>query len=198
MTHMTLTDTHNHYFFERNTAVKRITLLLLFCLALMMPFAAQAQKRGEISVFGGFSGTSDIWDSKSGWDVSLAGNVTKHVALVADISRHSSSGSTGWWFGSAPSHSYSYVFGPRYVHTFGQRWTPFAPVLFGAYSETAQGISRTMPALAFGGGLDIRIVDWFSVRVPQIDFVKAKDNDRRFDYGRIAIGAVFRLKGSSK
>jgi hypothetical protein len=178
--------------------MKRITLLFLFCLALMLPFAAQAQERGEISVFGGFSGTTDLWDGKNGWNASLAGNVVKHVALVADISGHYNSGSTGWWSGRAPSHSYSYVFGPRYVHTSGQRWTPFAHVLFGAHSETAQGISRTMPALAFGGGLDIRIADWFSLRVPQIDYVKAKDNDRRFDYGRIAVGVVFRLRGASK
>jgi hypothetical protein len=176
----------------------RMSLVFWFCLALMMSFAAQAQERGEINVFGGFSGTTDFWDGRDGWDVSLAGNVMKHVALVADISGHYSNGSTGWWFGSAPSHSYSYVFGPRYVHTFGQRWTPFAHVLFGAYSETAQGISRTMPAFAFGGGLDIRIADWFSVRVPQIDVVKAKDNDRRFDYGRIAVGAVFHLRRTSQ
>ena len=176
----------------------RISLLFISFLVLMMPFTAQAQERGEISVFGGLSGTTDLWDGKNGWNVSLAGNATKHVALVADISGHYSSGSTGWWFGSAPSHSYSFLFGPRYVHTFGQRWTPFAHVLFGAYSETAQGISRTMPALAFGGGLDIRIADWLSVRVPQIDLVKAKDKDRRFDYGRIAIGAVFRLRGTSQ
>jgi hypothetical protein len=177
--------------------MKRITLLFLSCLALMLPSAAQAQERGEISVFGGFSGILDIWDSRSGWDVSLAGNVTKHVALVADISGHHSDESPGW-FGGPSSHSYTYVFGPRYVHTFGQRWTPFAHVLVGAYSETSQGISRTMPAFAFGGGLDIRIADWFSVRVPQIDFVKAKDNDRKCDYARIAVGAVFRLRRASQ
>jgi hypothetical protein len=182
--------------------VKRIALLYLFCLTLMMPFAAQAQERGEISVFGGLSGTTSLWDAAAGWNVSLAGNVMKHVALVADISGHYSSGSPGW-FGSAPSHSYSYVFGPRYVHTFGKRWTPFAHLLFGAYSEMLRpgepgSISRTMPALAFGGGLDIRIADWFSVRVPQIDVVRAKDNDRRFYYGRIAIGAVFRLRRASQ
>jgi hypothetical protein len=180
--------------------VKRITLL--FCLALMIPLAAHAQMRSEISAFGGFSSKIDLWDAKNGWIVSLAGNVTKHVALVADISGHYSSGSSGW-FGSASSHSLTYVFGPRYVHTFGQRWTPFAHVLFGAYSETQRpgepgSISRTMPALAFGGGLDIRIRDWFSVRVPQIDVVKAKDKDCKCDYGRIAIGAVFRLKKASQ
>jgi hypothetical protein len=42
----------------------RISLLYLFGLALMMPFAAQAQERGEISVFGGLSGATDLWDGR--------------------------------------------------------------------------------------------------------------------------------------
>ena len=38
----------------------RIGLLFISFLAWMMPFTAQAQERGEISVFGGFSGTTEL------------------------------------------------------------------------------------------------------------------------------------------
>jgi hypothetical protein len=180
----------------------RISLLFLSFLASMMPFAAQAQERGEISVFGGFSEAGDFFHSGSGWNVSISGNVMKHVALVADISGHYSGGSTGW-FGSPPNHKYSFLFGPRYVHTFGQRWTPFAHALFGAYRETRQpgepgSNSKNMAAFSFGGGLDIRITDWFSVRVSQIDAVIARENGSRHDYARFSAGAVFHLKGASR
>lgn len=38
-------------------------LLCICCLALMMPFTARAQDRGEISVFGGYSASWEVFFS---------------------------------------------------------------------------------------------------------------------------------------
>jgi hypothetical protein len=177
----------------------RSSILCLFYLALMTPFAAQAQDRGEISVFGGFSGFSDLFDTMYGWNASIAGNMTKHLALAGDFSGYYNGDSSGW-FGNEASHYYSFLFGPRYIHNIGKRWTLFAQVLLGPYRETLNSDgysgsnSRNMMALAFGGGLDIRVTNRFSVRALQFDLVEANKNDSwRCQGGRVSVGAVFRL-----
>jgi hypothetical protein len=103
--------------------MRKMHLLLLACIALIAPYAVKAQSRGNISVFGGYSYLNQALSSKHGWNVSLAGNVTRHIALVADFSGHS--GSISWFQNSDKYSDYSLLFGPRYVHTIGKRWTPF-------------------------------------------------------------------------
>jgi hypothetical protein len=181
-------------------------LLLLACMALMTPLAAKAQSRGNIIVFGGYSYLNQVFLSKHGWNISIAGNVTRHVALVADFSGHYASNS---WFQNSDRYSdYSLLFGPRYVHTIGKRWTPFAHVLIGNFRETQKSngspvmddgsISGNWFALGIGGGLDIRMSNRISVRALQLDLIKLADRDHRDYYGRASFGAVFHLNGVFK
>jgi hypothetical protein len=166
-----------------------------------MPFASKAQDRGEISVFGGYSYLNDVFSSKHGWNASLAGNVTRHVALVADFSGHYGPES---WFQSA-NRNYSFLFGPRYVYTIGKRWTPFAHALIGNFWETQNiGGSPAVPsgststnwlALDLGGGVDIRMSSRISVRALQLDIVRISNGNSHDHYGRVSFGAVFRLTG---
>jgi hypothetical protein len=182
--------------------------LFLFCLMLIAPFTAKAQDRGEISVFGGYS---HAWNASTnhGWNTSIAGNVAKHLALVADFSgSYRTIKSSGYFQSEDQYRNYSFLFGPRYVHTIQKRWTPFAHALFGLERETAKGrytsgtttisygpYANNVFALAIGGGIDLRVNDRVSVRALQFDGVGLTDNGFWGYYLRASFGVVFRLTG---
>ena len=64
------------------------------------PTTLKAQERGEVSVFGGYSYSPELFDSQNGWKASISGNVMTHLALVGDFSGYYRDPSTGW-FGCA-------------------------------------------------------------------------------------------------
>ena len=177
--------------------------LFAFCWLLMFPLAALAQDRGEISAFGGFSALPELFDTNYGWNASIAGNVTGHLALVADLSGFYGSGTRGW-FSSPVDHVYSLLLGPRCVYTFGERWTPFAHVMLGPYREVGDSLgisgasSRNLLALALGAGLDIRANSRISVRALQLDMIRVSNSDYDDYRGRLSFGIVFHLAGSPK
>lgn len=179
----------------------RRMILCLFYLAWVLPCSARPQEPGEISVFGGYSGSWEILDPlKHGWNASISGNITKSWALFADVSGHSAKS------GSYEYHTYNLMFGPRYVRRIGNRWTPFAHALFGLYKRDqnslgssvsyAESTSRNLFALGGGGGIDISINGRLSLRMLQIDVVRSSNG--HWGFGRISTGAVIRLAGAPK
>jgi hypothetical protein len=184
-------------------AISRIVYLpLLFLLPMMAP-AARAQDKGEISVSGGYSQQWDLFNAMHGWDASVAGNVMKHLALVADISGYYNSDT--FYQTQYKYRNYSFLFGPRYVHAIGSRWTPFAHFLMGGYRQTqnASGSpyysgsnSRNWFALDLGGGFDIRVSNRFSIRPLQVDLERIGNGDSKGYFGRASFGVVYRLTGT--
>jgi hypothetical protein len=187
-------------------------LPLIFWLILMLlPTAATAQERGEISVFGGYERT---WATERypAWHGSIAGNLTKHIALVADASGRymASSYSLPGYQSEEQSRNHTFLFGPRYLRTIKGRWTPFVHMLVGLERQTYKGWydigstsnsygpnSQNLFALAFGGGVDFKIKNRLSLRPLQFDV--AGISSQVFSpcwghYLRTSFGAVIRLK----
>ena len=188
--------------------MKRAILLFSSCLLWALPFTAKAQERGDVSVFGGYS---HRWNANAihGWNASLPGNVTNHMALVADFSGYywSDSYAASSYQSEYQSRNYSFLFGPRYVHTIQKRWTPFAHALVGLERDTGEGwysigstrtfygpSSSHMLALAFGGGIDIRVSNRISVRALQLDGVGLESQGFWGYYLRASFGAVIHLR----
>jgi hypothetical protein len=180
--------------------MKRMIPLFFIFWAGVMPFTVKAQERGAVSVAGGYMYAGDIWDSAHGWNVSVAGNAVKHLALVADFSGFSLSDS---WFQSKSAYSnYSLLFGPRFVT--GKQWMPFAHVLYGLYRENKnvtgspaaynESSSRSHFVLDLGGGLDIRVSNRVSARLLQLDVIGPLSRGCWFGpFGRVSFGAVIHL-----
>jgi len=129
-----------------------------------------------------------------GWEAAVQYNLTKLLGIKADIGGNygkpvSATGVTG-----IPSaHSYNFLFGPVISARTG-RFTPFAQALFGANrlslgSSTisippdlcplcgvvsTSGYSETAFAMAFGGGLDVKISHHFAYRLGQFDYLFTK------------------------
>jgi hypothetical protein len=180
-------------------------VLLLSGLMWMAPFAAKAQERGEISVSGGYSQQRELFSAMHGWDASVAGNVMKHLALVGDFSGYYNSDT---FFQTKNEYrNFSYFFGPRYTHTIGSRWTPFAHFMLGGYHATRHtsgsssfsgSQSTSWFALDLGFGFDIRVSKRFSVRPLQLDLERLSNRDSKGYFGRATFGVVYRLTGSSR
>jgi hypothetical protein len=192
--------------------MNKIIVSLLVFWVLMTAFDAYAQEKNDISIFGGYSYI--VYPKLSGcrgWNASLASNVKKHLALAADLSGQYQSRNSANGLSRGKYRDFSFLFGPRYVHSIRNRVTPYAQILFGLHHRSDQGTdtlwgmtyrymnSLNAFAVAIGGGIDVRVNDRFSVRVLQLDGIMMRNN--RFflgwdGYGRASFGAVFHLNKS--
>lgn len=115
----------------------------------------------------------------NGWNASLTGNVNQWFGVAADFSGAYKSG----------EHVHTYMFGPV-LSARSDKVTPFAHVLFGG----ASGGGTNAFAMAFGGGVDVKVADKVAFRLIQGDWlvfrsegVTSKKN------ARISTGLVFRF-----
>ncbi len=142
--------------------------------------AAAAADVPKAEVFGGVSwlhidsmGVSGIKTNYMGWDSEFQYNMSNWLGLTADIGGNYGHVTTG-----APmSHTYTFVFGPTLTHH-GNNASFFAHTLFGANKTDlfsggggSGSTSDTAFAMAFGGGLDLRITDTFALRLGQLDWL---------------------------
>jgi len=200
-------------FSEKEVALKKFILMFLYSCLFVLPTILKAQDRGTLSVFGGYSQPVVNLDRGHGWNASVAGNLTKHFALVADVSGYYSSSdyTTSMISSEDQSSQHIFLFGPRYMYTIKERWTPFAHALFGwdrmaesgrnAFGSTAFEYDRSDNAfaVAFGVGLDYKVNNRFSIRPIQIDGVGLRSGDG-WGWGyfiRTSFGAVFYLDGGN-
>jgi hypothetical protein len=171
--------------------------LLIIGLFLSIPSFAQEVIYPKAEVFGGFSissssisssttdpitgltTTTSLRESFMGWQGSVNGNLTHHLAIVGDF------GGQYKTVAGIPMNSYQFLFGPRIVFR-APRVTPFVHAMFGGVKEgvgsfsftdpisgasvTIPGASSTGLGLAMGGGLDVNLNDRLAVRVPQFDW----------------------------
>lgn len=107
------------------------------------------------------------------------------------------------------SQFYNFLAGPH-VKARGRRVEPFAHALFGVahtrnslnFSNTQVSVgdlvdtsnieSETSFAMAFGGGLDIRVSERFAIRAIQADYNPTFFSNTRQDNIRLSFGIVFR------
>jgi hypothetical protein len=135
--------------------------------------------------------TTTVHPNLKGWDVSGTLNPTKIFGITGDVDSNYGSirGST--------VHTRSYLFGPQ-IH-FPGRISPFGRVLIGKMDESvgSNGLAFVMSnssfAFAAGGGIDIKLAPYVSVRAIQIDYLRtgfayASSNQNQF---RAAAGFVF-------
>ncbi|MEK6337185.1 MAG: outer membrane beta-barrel protein [Acidobacteriota bacterium] len=167
----------------------------IVCLVLAGSVAVMAQEVPKVEIFGGYS-----WAGANfhGWNGSLAGNVTKSFAIVADFSGHYGSELDGVVRINKDAHSF--LFGPKLARR-GKRLTPFAYALFGAtrFHESATIAGQHLSgvdtgfSMAFGGGLDVKLSDRLALRAFQLDYFRPSFFGEAHNRGRLAFGIVLRL-----
>jgi Outer membrane protein beta-barrel domain len=103
--------------------------------------------------------------------------------------------------GEPVAGTFTYLFGPRVNFQRG-KFTPYTQVLVGgmvATGEIGQNGAANHFALAAGGGLDIRISRYISIRPVQAEYLMTKFPDginNRQDNFRFSAGIVFRFSPS--
>jgi len=174
-----------------------VALLVLFCTAYTV-----AQDYPKAEVFGGFSFTHldtegftaptgvSIKHWYPGWEAAVQYNLTKLLGIKADFSgNYGKPVNVPGVTGIPSAHSYNFLFGPVVSARTG-RFTPFAQALFGAnrlslgsstisvpvlgVSVPETGYSETAFAMAFGGGLDVKVSHHFAYRLGQFDYLFTK------------------------
>ena len=157
--------------------MRRLMILALSLGLLCLPVVAQDFPKAEI--FGGYQYNHfEGGVNANGWNASLAGNVDRWFGIAADFSGAYKSG----------QHLHTYMFGPVFSLRSG-KVTPFAHALFGGVSG-----GTTAFAMAFGGGVDVKVADKVAFRLIQGDWlVFRSEGFTSKKNARISTGLVFRF-----
>ena len=155
---------------------------------------------------GGSQGTTFAFPAfgLNGWNGSLAVNATSWLGGEADLSGvygkpTRTIARTAVTLGM---REYNFLFGPRFTYRKG-RWAPFAHALFGKArasvviggAEIIQPISlfETKFAMAFGGGVDLRIYHGLAIRLAQGDWLTTSFVGGHQKNIRLSAGIVIQL-----
>jgi hypothetical protein len=140
----------------------------------------------------------------NGWNGSVAVNATSWLGGEADLSGLYGKPTrtidrTAVTLGM---REYNFLFGPRFTYRKG-RWAPFAHALFGKARasvviggpEIIQSINifETKFAMAFGGGVDVRIYHGLAIRLAQGDWVTTSFVGGHQKNIQVSTGIVIRL-----
>ncbi len=194
----------------------RKLFLLFITLFLMAPQLARAQRMEGIEIFGGYSYLQDNLSSTispfyfpsttfgsnfalNGWQVSLTEKAADWFGLTQEFSGHYGTKQLR----GIDNHfsTFAILSGPQFYYNGLKGVTPFAHALFG-YDQTTVKVKGTSLkvtgnsyAMAFGGGLDVKVRRTLAIRLFQIDYYRPQlfgnsQNDLRF-----SAGVVFRFGG---
>lgn len=151
-------------------------IAVVFVVVLLASIFAVAQNSEKGSLFGGYQymsvGTQHISrQNTNGFDVDVAFNALKVVALVGDVS----AGFQGNFFTNGlTAHIWNVLFGPRFIIPLG-KVAPFAEAMFGfaRVGATLNGVNVTNTnfGMAVGGGLDVNVSPHFGIRLFKIDYM---------------------------
>ncbi|HKQ76256.1 MAG TPA: hypothetical protein VJ810_21355 [Blastocatellia bacterium] len=155
-----------------------------------------------------FGTASRLGANLNGWNITVNGNPTKWLGVVADFSGAYGSieyGAPGLGKFSARSDFLLFLFGPQFSAR-ADRVTFFVRPLVGAAKldqkalAFGQSFSSDETAFAFGagGGVDVKSSKLISVRTLQVDYIFTRFNSQGIDHGtmralRISTGLVFRI-----
>lgn len=122
-------------------------------------------------------------------------NANPWLGVVGDLGGYGATSTTN---GALVGGAFTYLFGPRVNFGHG-KVTPFAQTLFGGI-RTTDGIGRSGPeynfAMTAGGGIDVKLSKYVSVRPVQAEYFMTKLPDglnNRQNNLRIGAGIVFRF-----
>jgi hypothetical protein len=143
--------------------MRQLMILALFVGLLSLPVLAQDFPKAEI--FGGYQYTHfEGGVDANGWNASLTGNFNRWLGVAADFSG-------AYKFGD---HVHTYMFGPV-ISARSDKVTPFAHALSGG----ASGGGTTAFAMAFGGGVDVKVAPKVAFRLIQGDWLVFRSAKQR-------------------
>lgn len=170
----------------------RASLVLALALLAGARVAAAAETP-KVELFGGYSYTKDGDESLHGGEVSLDVRINRWIAAEADVSDH---------FGGELSVSRSRLFflgGLRFAYRTSSLAVFTHYLAGGARSRagiTVAGVdiseSRTDFAMAFGGGVDVRLADRWAARA-QADYTTIHSEGGSDNEPRFSAGVVYRF-----
>lgn len=161
--------------------MRRVAILL--GLMLLAPAAARAQ---QFDFFAGYSyarfeqAGGDA--NTNGWEAALTYKFTSYLGVTGAFT-----GNYGSLFQES-MNIHAYYFGPQVSLPF--RYSPFVHVLFGGIRLSIPALQKTAFSTQVGGGLDIRVNNYLSIRAIEADVVTG-DLQSTSSEGRISSGIVF-------
>jgi hypothetical protein len=197
----------------------RKLFLLLIMLLFAVPQLAKAQRFEGLEIFGGYSYMQNNLSSTTspfyffptpfgsnfglnGWQASVTEKAADWIGLTQEF---------GGYYGTkqlqgANNHfsTFSILSGPSFYYPGLKGVTPFIHALFG-YDQTTVEVKGTglkttgsSYAMAFGGGLDVKVRRGLALRLFQVDYYRpqlfgSSQNDLRY-----SAGVVFRFGGRGR
>jgi opacity protein-like surface antigen len=170
--------------------VRKIGLSLVLCL--LFGFSAFAQD-SKADAYVGFQYTrfnSQGVTNMTGGVGQFAYYPSSWLGIVGEVSGASDTGGRG-------SAMYTFMGGPRATLRHG-RFEPYAQVLIGGsrFNSSVQGVGRVSTnsfAAAVGGGVDLKVVNHFAIRLIQVDYLFTHFSGLTQNNLRLSSGFVFRF-----
>ena len=149
-----------------------------------------------------------------GWQLSLDGNVTSWLGLVAEFSGHYGDRNLAG-FVEPPdqglfddltdinSDIHTFQIGPRFFYRQAGSIVPFGHVLFGLariHTDLDNAIFPTVGfddvqtpfVVTFGGGIDLQASPMVGIRAVQVDYLQTRMNDLPQHYMKVSAGINFK------
>jgi opacity protein-like surface antigen len=198
-------------------------LILMTGVVLLVPLSLMAQENPKAEFFGGYSYLrTNITDRYAptvngfypaqdynlhGWEGSANFNLNNWFGLKADFSGHYDLSQAARENTIVGSNIHTFLFGPQFTSRASERFQPYVHALVGAargaydYNSPFSDIVSTKLAMAFGGGVDIRLSNAVALRLIQADYLMTRFGSSsdfnlkdRQDNVRLGAGLVFRIR----
>jgi len=194
----------------------RKTFLLLAILLIATPQAVQAQRFEGIEIFGGYSYLQNNLSSTyspfyaartpfgsdfslNGWQASITEKATDWLGITQEFGGHY--GTKQLQGINNHFSTFSILSGPRFYYPGLKGMTPFVHALFGYEQATVElkgpglKVTGSSYAMAFGGGVDVKVRKNLAIRVFQVDYYRPQQFGSSQNNLRVSTGIVFRFGG---
>jgi opacity protein-like surface antigen len=180
-------------------------LVLVAVLLFGFSVLAVAQDVPVAEVFGGYSyvrgdaGNPAITLNMNGWNASIALNANKFAGMVVDFggAYGTPAGPNGSELTSEKTRAFTLMFGPR-INVRKGRVTPYLQALFG-YARVTNGVDTANEnksndfAMAYGGGVDISVNKYISIRPAEVEYLGVKAGQDLLNNVRFSAGIIFKI-----
>jgi hypothetical protein len=169
--------------------IKRLLSISGLVLLFTVPVYGQNDDYPRVEAFGGlsyFNVDAVTRDTFYGWQASVSTNFHKNVGVTADVG-----GQYKTLFGTS-IQGYEFLIGPRFTAR-GRRFTGFTHALFGFLHARGGGLSDTIFAAGFGGGVDVNGSDRVAIRVVQFDYIPSRFSGEWRHNARLGFGMVIKF-----